>query len=58
MKYFFKFFIIITRNGNLIPNVFFGSAGQVMYVVLGESRKIRHNIINTVEKLTGSECLY
>lgn len=26
--------MIITRNGSLIPRVFFGSAGQVMYVVL------------------------
>jgi hypothetical protein len=34
VKYFFKFFIIITRNGSLIPSVFFGSLGQVMYVVL------------------------
>lgn len=24
----------MTRKGSLIPNVFFGSAGQVMYVVL------------------------
>lgn len=34
VKYFFKFLIIITRNGNLIPSVFFGSAGHVIYVVL------------------------
>ena len=34
VKYFFKFLIIITRNGNLMPSVFFGSAGHVMYVVL------------------------
>lgn len=26
--------MIITRNGNLMPSVFFGSAGHVMYVVL------------------------
>merc|ERR1711977_811535 len=29
-KYFFKFLMIITRKGNLIPRVFFGSPGQVM----------------------------
>ena len=34
VKYFFKFLMIITRNGNFIPRVFFGSAGQVMNVVL------------------------
>ena len=34
VKYFFKFLMIITRNGSLIPRVFFASAGQVMYVVL------------------------
>jgi hypothetical protein len=34
VKYFFKFFIIITRKGSLIPSVFLGSLGQVMYVVL------------------------
>ena len=34
VKYFFKFLIIMTRKGSLIPNVFFGSAGQVIYVVL------------------------
>lgn len=34
VKYFFRFLMIMTRNGSLIPNVFFGSAGQVMYVVL------------------------
>lgn len=34
VKYFFRFLIIITRKGNLIPSVFFGSAGHVMYVVL------------------------
>ena len=26
--------MIITKNGSLIPSVFFGSAGHVMYVVL------------------------
>merc|ERR1719463_290053 len=30
VKYFFKFFRIITRKGNLIPNVLLGSAGHVM----------------------------
>jgi len=34
VKYFFKFLMIITKNGSLIPRVFFASAGQVMYVVL------------------------
>lgn len=34
VKYFFKFLMIITKNGSLIPSVFFGSAGHVMYVVL------------------------
>ena len=34
VKYFFKFLMIITRNGSFMPNVFFGSAGQVMNVVL------------------------
>ena len=34
VKYFFKFFIIITKKGNLMPKVFLGSAGHVMYVVL------------------------
>ncbi|RNA14286.1 hypothetical protein BpHYR1_036891 [Brachionus plicatilis] len=29
-----EFFMIITKNGSLIPSVFLGSAGQVMYVVL------------------------
>ncbi len=28
------FLIIMTKKGNLIPNVFFGSAGQEMKVVL------------------------
>ena len=34
VKYFFKFLMIITRKGSLIPRVFFGSAGHVMNVVL------------------------
>ena len=34
VKYFFRFLIIMTRKGSLIPNVFFGSAGHVIYVVL------------------------
>lgn len=34
VKYFFRFLIIMTRKGSLIPKVFFGSAGHVMYVVL------------------------
>jgi hypothetical protein len=34
VKYFFMFLMIITRNGSLIPSVFFGSLGHVMYVVL------------------------
>lgn len=32
MKYFFIFLTIITKNGNLIPSVAAGSAGQVIYV--------------------------
>ena len=32
-KYFFRFLIIITRNGSLMPSVFCGSAGHVMNVV-------------------------
>jgi hypothetical protein len=34
VKYFFKFLIIITKNGSLMPKVLLGSAGHVMYVVL------------------------
>lgn len=34
VKYFFKFLMIMTRKGSLMPNVFFGSAGQEMKVVL------------------------
>jgi hypothetical protein len=34
VKYFFRFFTIMTRNGSLMPSVFLGSAGQVMKVVL------------------------
>ena len=34
VKYFLRFFIIMTRNGSLIPSIFNGSAGHVMYVVL------------------------
>ncbi len=33
VKYFFKFLMIMTRKGSLMPRVFFGSAGQVTYVV-------------------------
>lgn len=33
--------MIITRKGSLMPNVFLGSAGHVIYVVLeGEIKKI------------------
>ena len=34
MKYFFKFLMIMTRNGSFIPRVFLGSAGQEINVVL------------------------
>lgn len=34
VKYFFKFFMIITRKGSLIPKVLLGSAGHVINVVL------------------------
>ena len=34
VKYFFRFLMIMTRKGSLIPSVFFGSAGHVIYVVL------------------------
>ena len=34
MKYFFRFLMIMTRKGSLMPSVFLGSAGHVMYVVL------------------------
>lgn len=34
LKYFFRFLMIITRKGSLMPRVLVGSAGQVMYVVL------------------------
>ena len=34
VKYFFIFLTIITRYGSLMPSVFLGSAGQVIYVVL------------------------
>jgi len=34
VKYFFKFLMIITKNGSLMPSVFFGSDGHVIYVVL------------------------
>lgn len=30
VKYFFRFLIIITRKGSLMPSVFLGSAGHVM----------------------------
>ena len=33
VKYFFRFLMIMTRNGSLMPSVFLGSAGHVMYVV-------------------------
>lgn len=33
VKYFFRFLMIMTRNGSLIPSVFFGSAGHVINVV-------------------------
>ena len=35
-KYFFMFLMIMTRKGSLIPRVFCGSAGHVIYVVLKE----------------------
>jgi len=38
VKYFFKFLMIITRKGSLIPSVFFGSAGHVMNVVLKHTK--------------------
>eukprot|EP00001_Collodictyon_triciliatum_P054543 09725_6 len=34
VKYFFKFFMIMTRKGSLIPRVFCGSAGHVIKFVL------------------------
>ena len=34
VKYFLRFLMIMTRNGSLIPSVWPGSAGHVMYVVL------------------------
>lgn len=34
VKYFFRFLMIITKNGSLMPSVFLGSAGHVIYVVL------------------------
>ena len=40
VKYFFKFFMIITRKGSLMPSVFLGSAGHVMKVVL-QMKKIQ-----------------
>lgn len=43
VKYFFRFFIIMTRKGSLIPSVFFGSAGHVIYVVLQKEE----TLINT-----------
>ena len=42
VKYFFRFLMIMTRNGSLIPRVFFGSAGHVMYVVLWEEETPTH----------------
>lgn len=42
VKYFFRFLMIITRKGSLMPRVFFGSAGHVMYVVLrGKEKHLR-----------------
>ena len=34
VKYFFKFLMIMTRNGSLMPSVCDGSAGHVRNVVL------------------------
>merc|ERR1719160_2225691 len=34
VKYFLRFFKIMTRKGSLMPSVLFPSAGHVMYVVL------------------------
>lgn len=39
VKYFFRFLMIITRKGSLMPRVFFGSAGHVMYVVLRKAER-------------------
>jgi hypothetical protein len=33
VKYFFKFLMIMTRKGSLMPRVLFASAGQVMKLV-------------------------
>ena len=33
LKYFLRFLIIMTRKGSLIPRVFLGSCGHVIYVV-------------------------
>ena len=45
VKYFFRFLMIITRKGSLMPSVFLGSAGQVMKVVL-KSRDISYAAYN------------
>lgn len=45
VKYFLRFLMIMTRNGNLIPSVFFGSAGQVINVVL-----VKQIFTNTVHR--------
>ena len=54
MKYFFKFLMIMTRKGNLMPSVFFGSAGHVIYVVLETTEKnsIRHRYLMGVAMVT------
>lgn len=56
VKYFFIFLTIITKYGNLIPNVFLGSNGHEMNVVLKFFNKTKNfeNIINlemTVNKI-------
>lgn len=40
VKYFLRFLMIITRKGSLMPNVFLGSAGHVIYVVLSGADEI------------------
>lgn len=40
VKYFLRFLMIMTRKGSLMPKVFCGSAGHVMYVVLRVCKQV------------------
>jgi hypothetical protein len=48
VKYFFRFFMIMTRNGNLIPSVFFGSEGHVINVTENEINQLLMSPIEAI----------